>query len=687
MESFFLPSEEPSTETSLLVPGRQGNLHRFTDSGVGQLASFVTDRVSSTFEKRWNYSPFEFKNETLNQLTVPYTLAETAAIATICAIMSLTTIIGNILVVVAFKVEKQLQTVSNYFLLSLAVADLAIGVVSMPFFTLYLLYGYKWPLGATLCDCWLAIDYTMSNASVANLLIISFDRYFSVTRPLTYRARRTPRRAAIMIGCAWTISILLWTPWIFSWPYIEGQRTVPANDCYIQFLKTNSYVTIVTALLAFYFPVSIMTFLYYKIWRATEKRKKRLVTLTADRQHNNSKRSTCSSDDESLATSMHQRWANSSPEISEIDSFTEHFNNHPENYQKKWMKVLKRCCLVDKEMDYKENSEKVDSMLSSVITKDVPQSDSSAPTRRLALYTTALSNSLKTNSQAIHSDNDSKFNSSIALRRSRNTEQGACRAHTVATESECVSFYNHHLDSIYVKIPNKEKLTFRLVKETKLENAEPVIENDDSEDDSNRTESRKSNSEATFRVQNQKNRKTENEVFKAKAADENDSNTSTPVMSRKTTPTLDLTSIARQTKLARWVIERMRTQQVKRKKQQGYQEKKAAKILSAILLAFIITWTPYNFFTVFQVFCEDCVNGTVYAIGYSLCYLNSTINPLCYALCNVNFRTTFLRILFCRTKRNAGYQKTILLQRHRRLHLSGSYSPSGSAKKRWTDEK
>ena len=42
---------------------------------------------------------------------------------------------------VSFKLDKQLQTISNYFLFSLAVADFTIGVFSMPMFTVYTLVG------------------------------------------------------------------------------------------------------------------------------------------------------------------------------------------------------------------------------------------------------------------------------------------------------------------------------------------------------------------------------------------------------------------------------------------------------------------------------------------------------------------------------------------------------------------
>lgn len=122
---------------------------------------------------------------------------------------------------ISFKIDKQLQTISNYFLLSLAIADLAIGLVSMPLFTVQTIAGY-WPFGSFICDTWLSLDYLASNASVLNLLIISFDRYFSVTRPLTYRAKRTNRKAAMAISLAWLISLILWPPWIYSWPYIEG---------------------------------------------------------------------------------------------------------------------------------------------------------------------------------------------------------------------------------------------------------------------------------------------------------------------------------------------------------------------------------------------------------------------------------------------------------------------------------
>jgi len=88
----------------------------------------------------------------------------------------------------------------------------------------------------------------------------------------------------------------------------------------------------------------------------------------------------------------------------------------------------------------------------------------------------------------------------------------------------------------------------------------------------------------------------------------------------------------------------------KKKSQEKRQESKAAKTLSAILLSFIITWTPYNILVLLKPLttCTRCIPQELWDFFYALCYLNSTINPVCYALCNASFRRTYVRILTCK---------------------------------------
>ncbi|XP_071020648.1 muscarinic acetylcholine receptor M2-like [Oncorhynchus clarkii lewisi] len=221
-----------------------------------------------------NYSNLSSDNESSSLFSgSPYKTVEIVLIILVAGSLSLITIIGNILVMLSIKVNRNLQTVNNYFLFSLACADLIIGLCSMNLYTVYIVIGH-WPLGPVVCDLWLSIDYVVSNASVMNLLIISFDRYFCITKPLSYPVRRSTMMAGMMIAAAWVLSFVLWAPAILFWQFFAGGRTVPPGECYIQFFS-NATVTFGTAIAAFYLPVAIMISLYWRISKASRSRVRR----------------------------------------------------------------------------------------------------------------------------------------------------------------------------------------------------------------------------------------------------------------------------------------------------------------------------------------------------------------------------------------------------------------------------
>ncbi|XP_052448538.1 muscarinic acetylcholine receptor M1-like [Carassius gibelio] len=263
---------------------------------------------------------------------------EVVLIVLVTGPLSLITILGNSLVLISVRVNSQLQTISNYYLLSLAVADLILGTVSMNLYTAYIIMG-RWTLGHLACDLWLTLDYVASNASVMNLLVISFDRYFSVTRPLTYRTKRTPKTAAALIALAWVVSFVLWGPAILFWPYVVGRPSgAEAQACSIPFLKVPP-LTYGTAIAAFYLPVTIMIILYWRIYWEIENRAKGLTGLvgsvknTRDILHGLDKQSVHQTSTKSNPSRSKDKKSRKGPSKSAHESYKESYCNSSWNIE------------------------------------------------------------------------------------------------------------------------------------------------------------------------------------------------------------------------------------------------------------------------------------------------------------------------------------------------------------------
>ena len=72
-------------------------------------------------------------------------------------------------------------------------------------------------------------------------------RYLSVNFPIKYRNKRKLIHVKIAMASTWIISTILWAPWVLFWQYITGKRTVPADNCYIQFIWDSKTMAILTA--------------------------------------------------------------------------------------------------------------------------------------------------------------------------------------------------------------------------------------------------------------------------------------------------------------------------------------------------------------------------------------------------------------------------------------------------------
>ncbi|XP_051530570.1 D(5)-like dopamine receptor [Myxocyprinus asiaticus] len=147
-----------------------------------------------------------------------------------------------------------------------------------------------WLFGS-FCDIWIAFDIMCSTASILNLCIISLDRYWAISSPFRYERKMTQKVAFIMIGMAWSLSILIsFIPVRLNWHRAETDRNAPLNRTTIPFedctATLNRTYAIASSLISFYIPVIIMIGTYTRIYRIAQTQIRRISTLEKAAGHN-----------------------------------------------------------------------------------------------------------------------------------------------------------------------------------------------------------------------------------------------------------------------------------------------------------------------------------------------------------------------------------------------------------------
>lgn len=192
-------------------------------------------------------------------------------------IIILATVVGNVVVCLAVGASRRLRCVTNCFIVSLAVADLLLGLLVLPLSAMLEVTEGRWPLGATFCNIYISLDVMLCTASILNLFAISVDRYFAVTAPLRYPGLVTPGRAAVAMATIWAVSLLLsFLPIQLGWntPDLEVQnRRRNHSGC---LLELNRGYSLFDALATFYVPLLVMCGTYHRIFRIARQQARRI---------------------------------------------------------------------------------------------------------------------------------------------------------------------------------------------------------------------------------------------------------------------------------------------------------------------------------------------------------------------------------------------------------------------------
>ncbi|XP_065098902.1 5-hydroxytryptamine receptor 7 [Paramisgurnus dabryanus] len=230
---------------------------------VTSLTSEVTDNKMQDTTATLPTASFLDNETRCGEQILSYGHVEKVLIGGVLTLLTFLTVCGNLLVVISVCFVKKLKQPSNYLIVSLAVADLSVAVVVMPFVSITDLIGGQWIFGRVFCNVFIAMDVMCCTASIMTLCVISIDRYLGITKPLTYPVRQSGKCMAKIVLSVWLLSASITLPPLFGW----AQNV---NDDKVCLISQDLGYTIYSTAVAFYIPMSVMLIMYYRIYRVAK---------------------------------------------------------------------------------------------------------------------------------------------------------------------------------------------------------------------------------------------------------------------------------------------------------------------------------------------------------------------------------------------------------------------------------
>uniref|UniRef100_A0A8D0GPU8 Adenosine receptor A1 n=1 Tax=Sphenodon punctatus TaxID=8508 RepID=A0A8D0GPU8_SPHPU len=214
-----------------------------------------------------------------------------AAYITIEVLIALVSVPGNILVIWAVKVNQSLRDATFCFIVSLAVADVAVGALVIPLAIIINIGPQTQFYSCLMVACPVLI---LTESSILALLAIAVDRYLRVKIPVSYKSVMTPKRAAVAIACCWLISFLVGLTPMFGWNNLNKvHRTQAANASHAEFTIRCQFENVISMEYMVYFnffvwvlpPLLLMLIIYLEVFNLIRKQlSKKVMSSSTDPQ-------------------------------------------------------------------------------------------------------------------------------------------------------------------------------------------------------------------------------------------------------------------------------------------------------------------------------------------------------------------------------------------------------------------
>ncbi|XP_007932865.1 alpha-1D adrenergic receptor [Orycteropus afer afer] len=185
--------------------------------------------------------------------------AQGLGVGVFLAAFILTAVAGNLLVILSVACNRHLQTVTNYFIVNLAVADLLLSATVLPFSATMEVLGF-WAFGRAFCDVWAAVDVLCCTASILSLCTISVDRYVGVRHSLKYPAIMTERKAAAILALLWVVALVVSVGPLLGW-----KEPVPPDERFCGITEEAGYA-VFSSVCSFYLPMAVIVVMYCRVY-------------------------------------------------------------------------------------------------------------------------------------------------------------------------------------------------------------------------------------------------------------------------------------------------------------------------------------------------------------------------------------------------------------------------------------